>query len=176
MTTSTRRDLDHCLIDPGCNATLQGASSVRPVVVTTGAIVARIVEVWPHPNAHSLWVADIDPGSGWLRRVVHGGCRQLHPGDLVPYAPPGARLSTGKGMRARCYRGQRSDGMLCSSNELGWTTEGPDAVHVLGRIEDAGLGVAWRGQSRHVPAGQGMEKGRHDYAPALRLVPGYPLH
>lgn len=101
------------------------------VVVISGAIVARIVEVWPHPNAHSLWVADIDPGSGWLRRVVHGGCRQLHPGDLVPYAPPGARLSTGKRMRTRTYRGQSSQGMLCSTNELGWTTDGPDAVHVL---------------------------------------------
>lgn len=107
------------------------AGAHRMIIVISGAVVARIVEVWPHPNAHSLWVADIDPGSGWLRRVVHGGTRQLHPGDLVPYAPPGARLSTGKGMRTRCYRGVRSDGMLCSTTELGWTLNGPDEVAVL---------------------------------------------
>lgn len=107
-----------------------GVSHVQPRVVS-GAVVARIVEVWPHPHADLLWVADIDPGTGWLKRVVHGGTRRLLPGDLVAYAPVGARLSTGRGMRTRSYRGVRSEGMLCSLNELGWTHDGPDEVAVL---------------------------------------------
>lgn len=111
--------------------TLNMGALSRSPIVTSGAIVARIVEVWPHPQADRLWVADIDCGSGWLRRVVHGGTRELQPGDLVAYAPPGARLSTGKSMRARTYRGRRSEGMLCSTTELGWTVDGPDEVAVL---------------------------------------------
>lgn len=130
----TRRDLHPCLIGSGCNATLQGASSVRPVVVTAGVVVGRVFESRRHPNADRLWVATVDVGDRKLT-VVHGGTRPLHPGQLVPVAPPGAVVQrpdgTRRRMRTRRYRGQRSQGMLCSTNELGWTTDGPDAVHVL---------------------------------------------
>jgi hypothetical protein len=34
-------------------------------------------------------------------------------------------------MRARNYRGERSHGMLCSLNELGWARGGPNEVAVL---------------------------------------------
>lgn len=34
-------------------------------------------------------------------------------------------------MRSRNYRGVRSQGMLCSLNELGWTIGGPDEVAVF---------------------------------------------
>lgn len=100
------------------------------VVVVSGAVVGRILEVTSHSNADLLWVCQVDVGDRKLT-IVFGGTRPLHPGDLVPVAPPGAKLSTGKRMRTRSYRGQRSEGMLCSTNELGWTTDGPDAVHVF---------------------------------------------
>lgn len=109
--------------------TLPARSYARSRVVS-GAVVGRIVESRRHPNADRLWIVVIDIGVDKLR-IVHGGTRRLHPGQLVPVAPPGARLSTGKRIRARRYRGQRSEGMCCSITELGWATEGPDAVHVL---------------------------------------------
>ena len=102
--------------------------------VTSGAVVGQVVEVQQHPNADRLWVATVDVGDRKLT-VVHGGTRQLHPGELVPAAPPGAVVQrpdgTRRRMRTRRYRGLSSQGMLCSTNELGWTTDGPDAVHVL---------------------------------------------
>jgi tRNA-binding EMAP/Myf-like protein len=101
----------------------------HPIVVS-GAVVGCIVEVQDHPNADHLWLAVVDIGDRKLR-IVFGGQYRCQPGDLVPVAPPGARLSTGQRMRTRRYRGQSSQGMLCSSNELGWTTTGPDEVHVL---------------------------------------------
>jgi predicted RNA-binding protein with EMAP domain len=100
------------------------------VQIVSGAVVGRILEVIKHPNADRLWIVQVDTGAAKVT-IVHGGTRQLQPGDLVPVAPPGAKLSTGKRMRTRRYRGQRSEGMLCSSNELGWTTNGPDAVATL---------------------------------------------
>jgi tRNA-binding EMAP/Myf-like protein len=107
----------------------RGVSKASPVVIS-GAVVGRILEVSDHPNADRLWIVQVDIGGRKLG-IVHGGTRQLQPGDLVPVAPPGARLSTGKRMRTRRYRGQRSEGMLCSLDELGWTVNGPDAVATL---------------------------------------------
>ena len=104
------------------------------MVVVSGAVVGRILEVSRHPNADRLWVVQVDVGTAKLT-IVHGGTRQLQPGDLVPVAPPGARLSTGKRMRTRTFRGQRSEGMCCSLDELGWTVGGPDAVAVLADLQ-----------------------------------------
>jgi tRNA-binding EMAP/Myf-like protein len=72
-------------------------------------------------------------------QIVFGGERMLLKGELVPAAPPGSwaimrRPGIGirrKKMRVRNYRGQRSHGMLCSLDELGWTRRGPDEVAVL---------------------------------------------
>ncbi len=108
---------------------------------TSGVVVARVLEVLPHPNAEQIRLAILDLGDGAKRQVVFGGTRELFPGDLVPAAPPGARVpGKNKKMRRRSYRGQSSFGMLCSSDELGWTRGGPNAVAVL-------EGDYWVGQS-----------------------------
>ncbi|WP_216894051.1 hypothetical protein [Nocardia alni] len=98
---------------------------------TQGVVIARVIEVAPHPNAERIRLAIIDLGDGFKRQVVYGGARELCPGDLVPAAPPGARVPGKKKMRKRNYRGQSSHGMLCSSDELGWTSCGPDEVALL---------------------------------------------
>ena len=98
---------------------------------TRGVVVAQVIEVLPHPNAEFIRLAVIDLGDGIERQVVYGGQRQLHPGDLVPAAPPGAYVACKGKMRRRNYRGQSSYGMLCSTDELGWTDDGPDEVAVL---------------------------------------------
>lgn len=107
-------------------------------VVTSGAVVGRILTAQDHPNADRLWICQVDIGTAKLT-VVFGGTYRCRPGDLVAVAPPGAQLSTGKRMRTRRYRGQRSEGMLCSTNELGWTVDGPDAVAVLHGQEAQGV-------------------------------------
>lgn len=98
---------------------------------THGVVVARILEVRPHPNAAKIRLATIDLGDGSKHQVVYGGDRELRSGDLVPAAPPGTRLPGKKKMRRQKFRGQSSFGMLCSSDELGWTIDGPDEVALL---------------------------------------------
>ena len=62
-------------------------------------------------------------------QIVFGGDRQLSGDELVPVAPPGSlardESQRWRKMRARNYRGQRSQGMLCSLEELGWLRHGP---------------------------------------------------
>lgn len=90
----------------------------RPWDGLDGVIVAEVLEVSDHPNSTKLCRARVNTGAGELDLVV--GVRNMAPGDLVPLAPPGARvpaLSDPLGQRE--IRGVVSNGMLCSSRELG---------------------------------------------------------
>lgn len=91
---------------------------------------ARVVEVARHANADRLYLANVDDGHA-ISRVVFGGSRVVEPHDLVPYAPPGARLAAGGRVRRRRLRGEWSHGVLLSLVELGWLSDGPDEVPVL---------------------------------------------
>ncbi|HZD17683.1 MAG TPA: phenylalanine--tRNA ligase subunit beta [Actinomycetota bacterium] len=84
----------------------------------SGVLVARVVEVRDHPDSDRLCVARVQTGSGELEVVV--GVRNMGPGDLVPLAPPGARVPLlAEPLGARRIRGVISNGMLCAPDELG---------------------------------------------------------
>ncbi len=83
-----------------------------------GVVVARVLEVRDHPNSQKLCLTRVDLGGSELELVV--GIRNMVAGDLVPLAPPGARVpGLGEPLGAREIRGVVSNGMLCSSKELG---------------------------------------------------------
>jgi phenylalanyl-tRNA synthetase beta chain len=98
--------------------------------------VGRIIKVRPHPYGDLIWLADLEIGRSRQPQVVWGGVPILDEGDLVPVAPPGCWLPQGK-MRRRRYRGEVSEGMLCSLAELGWDLSVTDRVALLG--DHAGL-------------------------------------
>ncbi len=105
-----------------------------------GVIVARIVDVVAHPNADKLRLADVDFGTGTTRVVC--GAPNIEAGQLVPFAPSGARLPGGFRLERRTIRGEVSDGMLCSARELGL---GGDHSGILQLPADAELGTDVRG-------------------------------
>ena len=90
----------------------------RPWAGLTGVIVARVLEVRDHPNSGTLCIARVQTGSGEQEIVV--GVRNMGVGDLVPLAPPGARIPMlPEPLGAREIRGVTSNGMLCAPDELG---------------------------------------------------------
>lgn len=95
-----------------------------------------IIKIRPHPYGDRIWLADVEIGRDYQPQIVWGGVPILDQGDLVPVAPPGCRLPQGK-MRRRRYRGEVSEGMLCSLAELGWDLSVTDRVALLD--QDAGL-------------------------------------
>ena len=113
--------------------------ATRKVIHTHGAMVGVVEEVRDHPNGQRIWLALVRWGTDDRHQIVFGGGYELGPGELVPVAPPGSRITVESGapslrvrkMRARRYRGERSHGMLCSLAELGWVTECPDEVATL---------------------------------------------
>ncbi len=93
------------------------AAIERPWQGLEGVVVARVVDVRDHPDADTLCLARVDAGAGPVEVVV--GVRNMRPGDLVPWAPPGSRVPTRpEPLGARKLRGVTSNGMLCSPDEL----------------------------------------------------------
>ncbi len=101
-----------------------------------GVIVARILDVRPHPNADRARLADIDFGLGQITVVC--GAPNIEPGMVVAYAPTGATLPGGITLEAKEIRGIVSEGMLCSPTELGL---GEDHSGILALPADTDLGL-----------------------------------
>lgn len=92
-----------------------------------GVKVARVLDVYRHPNADRLNLCEVDAGAHGRFRVVCGA-PNVRPGMIAPLALVGARLGGGKPdadldslqpLEAAVIRGERSQGMLCSGRELG---------------------------------------------------------
>jgi phenylalanyl-tRNA synthetase beta chain len=80
-------------------------------------VVARVLDVHPHPSADRLRVCTVFDGSG-ERRVVCGA-HNVAPNQLVVLALPGSRLDGDVVIETRTIRGVVSEGMICSERELG---------------------------------------------------------
>jgi phenylalanyl-tRNA synthetase beta chain len=89
----------------------------RPWEGLEGVVIARVLEVRDHPNSEKLCLARVDVGGSEREVVV--GVRNMAPGDLVPYAGPGARVpAVPEPLGRRDIRGVASEGMLASAREL----------------------------------------------------------
>ncbi|MEJ7585489.1 MAG: phenylalanine--tRNA ligase subunit beta, partial [Acidimicrobiales bacterium] len=100
-----------------------------------GIVVARVLDLRPHLHADRIQLVDVDPGDGEALQVCCGAFN-MAVGDLVPLATLGTTMPDGLAIERRKLRGQWSNGMLCSSSELGLSDE-----HGGIRILPAGLGV-----------------------------------
>ena len=101
-----------------------------------GVVVARILEVMPHPDADRIRLADVDAGDGPVRVVC--GAPNIEAGMVVPFARVGAHLPGDFKIERRKIRGQVSEGMLCSARELGL---GDDHAGILELSSAAVLGT-----------------------------------
>ena len=83
-------------------------------------VVGKVVTMVPHPNSDHMFICQVDVGQEELVQIVTGA-QNVHVGDLVPAAlhnswlPGGVHITKGK------LRGEKSNGMLCSFEELGLT-------------------------------------------------------
>ena len=93
----------------------------------SGVVVGRIAKILPHPNADKLVITHVDVGGAGQVQIVTGATN-LTEGDFIPVALHGATLAGGLQIKKGKIRGEVSDGMLCSIEELGYTrTDYPEA-------------------------------------------------
>ena len=83
-------------------------------------VVGRVLSMVRHPNSDHMFICQVDVGREEPEQIVTGA-QNVHEGDLVPvalhnsYLPGGVHITKGK------LRGEKSNGMLCSFEELGLT-------------------------------------------------------
>lgn len=84
-------------------------------------IVARLLDVQPHPEADRLTLCQVDTGQGTVQVVC--GAKNHRTGDLVALAQVGSVLPGNFKIKKSKIRGRESQGMLCSQKELGLAEE-----------------------------------------------------
>lgn len=85
----------------------------------SNVVAGKIVEETKHPNADKLRVMKVDVGSQQLLQIVTAA-QNVKVGDVVPVALHGATLAEGLVIKKGKLRGEISEGMFCSVQELGF--------------------------------------------------------
>lgn len=110
-------------------------------------VTAKILKIDQHPNADKLHLVTVDIGSA--TKTVVCGAQNIEEGQVIPYASVGSEVldrKTGEmfTLTPAVIRGVESQGMLCSSDELGLTERNyqeEDGILILNRfIENIELG------------------------------------
>lgn len=103
-------------------------------------ITAKIEKINQHPNADKLHLVDVNIGSE-VKTVVCGA-QNIEEGQIIPYASVGSQVldrKTGEmfTLTPAVIRGVESQGMLCSSDELGLSDRNyqeEDGILILNRL------------------------------------------
>ncbi len=171
-----------------------GADVTGPLVL--GRVLA--FESEEHSNGKTVRWCEVDVGEGEPRGIVCGAAN-FSDGDLVVVALPGAVLPGGFEIGARKTYGHVSDGMICSSRELGLGDDhtgimvldpaegapGDDAADVLHLRDDViefeinpdrAYALSVRGVAREAATTYGVEfRDPATTLPAAKPGDGYPL-
>ena len=91
-------------------------------------VIAQILASEKHPNADKLSVCRVSDGTG--ERQIVCGAKNYQVGDKVPLALPGAIMPAGFAIKVSKLRGVESQGMMCSTEELG-LPKGADGLLIL---------------------------------------------
>jgi phenylalanyl-tRNA synthetase beta chain len=91
-------------------------------------VIAQILSSEKHPNADKLSVCRVNDGTG--ERQIVCGAKNYKVGDKVPLALPGAAMAAGFTIKVSKLRGVESQGMMCSTEELG-LPKGEDGLLIL---------------------------------------------
>jgi phenylalanyl-tRNA synthetase beta chain len=85
-------------------------------------LVGRVLETRPHPQAERLKVCEVDIGDGRATQIVCGA-PNVHQGQAVAVAQPGAVLPDGRTLTTANLRGVDSHGMILAEDELAIGTD-----------------------------------------------------
>ena len=127
----TTQQIADCLTNAGLE--VDGVESLAGSI--DNLVIGKILEVSKHPDADRLNLTKVDIGDQQLDIVC--GASNVRPGLLVAVATVGAKLPNGLKIKKAKVRGIESNGMLCSTSELG-LEDSSDGIMELN--EDAAIG------------------------------------
>lgn len=112
--------------------------SVEKIRIPKNIVVGLVKEKNPHPDADKLSVCSVDVGSEELQIVC--GAKNVASGQYVPVSKIGAILPNGMEIKPTKLRGIESNGMICSSSELGLPNLNDGILVLDSSIGDINLG------------------------------------
>lgn len=92
-------------------------------------VAGRIEKIEPHPDADKLVVCRVNVGQQALQIVT--GAKNVFEGAYVPVALHGSHLPDGTVIKKGKLRGVVSEGMMCSTDELGMTEGSATGILIL---------------------------------------------
>jgi len=93
-------------------------------------VVGKVLTAGRHPNADRLSLCTVDGGAGVVSVVC--GAPNVKAGSWYPFAPAGSSLPGGVQIKKSKIRGEVSEGMLCSPDELGLGREHDGILEIFG--------------------------------------------
>jgi phenylalanyl-tRNA synthetase beta chain len=125
----------------GDKLTLTGSQLEELIIqgdIIKNVVTGKIVKIEKHPDAEKLSICQVDIGSEEIQIVT--AATNMKEQDIVPVALHGSTLADGSKIKKGKLRGEVSNGMFCSEEELG--TAGDEPVHGLLILpEDTSLGA-----------------------------------
>ena len=79
--------------------------------IVPGVVLARVLDLRPHPDADKIQLVDVERGDGEALQVCCGAFN-MAVGDLDPFATVGTVMPNGMEIAQRTMRGQISNGCL----------------------------------------------------------------
>ncbi len=105
-----------------------------------GIVLAKVLDLSPHPDADKIQLVQVDQGDGEALQVCCGAFN-MSVGDLIPFATIGTVMPNGMEIGQRKMRGQMSNGMCCSSEEIGMGADADGIMILTDRADDSELGT-----------------------------------
>ena len=106
---------------------VDGVESSVPAM--SEVVVARVVDVVPHPDADRLRICEVDNGTSDLLQIVCGA-PNVRPGLVTALANVGCPMPDGKALKKAKLRGVESHGMLCSGREIGLSDDSDGIIEL----------------------------------------------
>ncbi len=130
-------------------------------------VVGELIEVAPHPNSNKLSLTRVRTGIGDEELSVVCGATNIEKGQRIPVARPGSVLPGDRHIDITTIAGTESQGMLCSGDELGLTS---DADGILILPEDSELGLAMADMAGDIVLDVDVKPNRGDALSILGLA------
>lgn len=91
--------------------------STHRTLIPNGVVIGKVLECEKHPDADKLNICQVDIGTK-IEQIVCGA-KNVAAGQIVPVATVGAILGENFKIKKAKLRGVASNGMICSSSEIG---------------------------------------------------------
>ncbi|QKF68225.1 phenylalanyl-tRNA synthetase, beta subunit [Arcobacter venerupis] len=93
--------------------------SLERITIVPKVVIGKVLEKKKHPDADKLNICQVDLGTQTVQIVC--GAKNVDAGQFVPVATVGCDMGNNFIIKEAKLRGEQSNGMICSSTELGLT-------------------------------------------------------